>query len=128
MNTTHIDTLLERWTDAERRGDDNALDRLLADDFVGVGPVGFVLDRTTWLARFGTGLTYDDLHLDDIAVHDHEHTAIAVAHQHATGHIGDTATPPDTRVLFTLVTHADGQPRIAAMQYSFIGPALGAPA
>jgi ketosteroid isomerase-like protein len=128
MNITDIDTVLERWTDAERRGDGSSLDRLLAEDFVGVGPVGFVLDRSTWLGRFGMGLTYDDLRLDDIAVHDHDHTAIAVAHQHAAGHIGETSTPPDTRVSFTIVADADGTPRIAAMQYSFIGPPLGAPA
>ena len=81
MNTTDIDALLKRWNDAERRCDDHALDQLLAEDFVGVGPVGFVLDRTTWLSRFGMGLVYDDLHLDEVSLHAHEHTTIAVAHR-----------------------------------------------
>ena len=126
MNTTDINTLLGQWADAERRGDDQALGAVLAEDFVGVGPVGFVLDRATWLSRFEMGLTYDDLHLDEVAVHDHQHAAVVVAHQHAMGRVGDITTPPDTRVLFTIVSDPDGQPHIASMQYSFIGPPLGA--
>jgi ketosteroid isomerase-like protein len=132
MTTTEIDTFLARWADAERRGDAEQMDELLADDFVGIGPVGFVLDRTTWLSRFGMGLTYDDLRLDEVAIHRHGDTVIAVAHQHAHGHAGGTPTPADTRVAFTIITGdrdapsgaAGAGPRIAGMQYSFIGPPL----
>src|SRR3954471_22565903 len=123
--TNDIDHLLDSWTGAERTGDTSTLDDLLADDFVGIGPVGFVLDKPTWLGRFEHGLRYDELALEEVDVHRHGDTAIVVAHQHAVGFAGETPTPPDTRVSFTLVN--DGADlRIAGMQYSFIGPPLGA--
>jgi Domain of unknown function (DUF4440) len=52
--------LLRAWTDAEARGDPAALDVLLADDFRGDGPEGFVLDKAGWLDRHRRGdLTVD---------------------------------------------------------------------
>jgi hypothetical protein len=123
--STDIDELLDRWTTSERTGDSGGLDHLLTDDFVGIGPIGFVLDKPTWLGRFGYGLRYEELALDEVDVHRHGDTAVVVAHQHAVGFAGDTPTPPDTRVSFTVVS--DGPDlRIAAMQFSFIGPPLGA--
>jgi ketosteroid isomerase-like protein len=124
--TTDVDQILDRWTEAERQGDADQMDGLLAADFVGIGPVGFVLDRSAWLGRLGSGLTYDDLRLDEVAVHDHDDTVLVVAHQHADGHAGDVPLPPDTRVTFTIVSAGSGEARIAGMQYSFIGAPLGA--
>ena len=124
-----ISGLLDRWADAERRGDVAQLDALLADDFVGIGPVGFVLDRDRWLGRFEHGLTYRRLDLDEVDVHPHGSTVIAVAHQHAEGRAGAGTTPADLRLSVTIVGDDVGEPRIAGMQYSFIGrPALTAPA
>ncbi|MFL5883136.1 MAG: methyltransferase domain-containing protein [Actinomycetota bacterium] len=54
--TTDVPDLVESWAAAEQGSDVEALDRLLAGDFVGVGLVGFVLGRDQWLARFGNGL------------------------------------------------------------------------
>jgi Domain of unknown function (DUF4440) len=52
--------LLRAWSDAEARGDPAALDVLLADDFRGDGPAGFVLDKAGWLDRHRRGdLTVD---------------------------------------------------------------------
>ena len=124
--TTDIDQLLTTWTEAERTGDATALDAILTDDFVGIGPVGFVVDKATWLRRFEMGLRYDRLELEDVSVRRHGDAAIVVAHQLADGHHADTPTPPDTRVSFTIVTD-DDRPLIAGMQYSFVGPPLGAP-
>src|SRR5947207_5190584 len=123
--TTTLHPFVQRWVDAERRGDTTALDELLADDFVGIGPVGFVLGREPWLARFGHGLEYDELTLDEVDEHRHGDTVVVVAHQHADGHAGDVAVPSDTRVSLTIVDEA-GSPRIAGIQYSFIGPPLTA--
>ena len=39
----HIHAFLSEWTAAERVGDTERLEPLLADDFCGVGPLGFVL-------------------------------------------------------------------------------------
>jgi hypothetical protein len=38
-----------QWADAESRGDAEALEALLADDFLLVGPLGFVLDKQEYL-------------------------------------------------------------------------------
>jgi hypothetical protein len=52
--------LLRAWNAAEARGDPAALDALLADDFRGDGPEGFVLDKDGWLDRHRRGdLTVD---------------------------------------------------------------------
>lgn len=124
--TTDIDHLLMTWTDAERTGDATTLDDVLTDDFVGIGPVGFVLDKPAWLMRFDQGLLYKELALDEVSIRRYGQAALVVAHQHAVGSHAETPTPPDTRVSFTVVSD-DGRPRIAGMQHSFLGPPLGAP-
>lgn len=56
--------LVAEWAAAERRGDPAALARLLTDDFVGVGPRGFVLTRDQWSQRYAPG----DLHHDEFTI------------------------------------------------------------
>jgi len=123
--TTDINDLLATWTTAERTGDARALDALLADDFVGVGPVGFVLDKPGWVGRFEHGLRYEQLDLDELVIHHHGDTVVVVAHQHAVGDAGGTPVPTDTRVSFIVVPVPGGMSAIAGMQYSFNGPPLG---
>ena len=48
--TNDVLDLVRRWAAAEQQNDAGSLDGLLADDFVGVGPLGFVLTREQWLA------------------------------------------------------------------------------
>jgi ketosteroid isomerase-like protein len=55
VSTDSVLDLVREWADAELRGDADALDTLLAADFVGVGPRGFVLTREQWLARYRSG-------------------------------------------------------------------------
>jgi hypothetical protein len=50
-----LEELLRAWRDAEARGDVAALDELLAADFRGDGPLGFVLDKDGWLDQFRGG-------------------------------------------------------------------------
>jgi ketosteroid isomerase-like protein len=82
MTHEQILALGRRWADAERRGDVAALDALLADDFVAVGPRGFVLHRQQWLDRYRPGnLTNEAFSWQDIAVRDYGEVAIAVGVQ-----------------------------------------------
>jgi ketosteroid isomerase-like protein len=76
--TTEVPGLLERWAAAEQGNDSEALDGLLADDFVGVGPLGFVLDRDQWLARFGNGLENRSFAVEDARVRDYGNAAVVV--------------------------------------------------
>lgn len=121
-----VDDLLAVWADAERTGDTATLGTLLADDFVGIGPVGFVLDKSAWLSRFELGLRYDEISLDEVSVHQHRGAAFVVARQHAVGSHAGNPIPADTRLSFTIVGD-DRRPQVAAMQYSFIAPPPGAP-
>lgn len=124
--TTDIEELLAAWAESERTGDATTLDHLLTDDFVGIGPVGFMLDKHSWLARFDGGLQYEQLDLDEVSTRRHGDAAIVIAHQHAIGSHAGNPTPPDTRVSFTVVPAEGAGLRIAGMHYSFIGPPLGA--
>ncbi len=48
--------LVQRWAEAERTGDTAAYPALLTPDFVGIGPVGFVLDAEQWVRRHHGGV------------------------------------------------------------------------
>jgi ketosteroid isomerase-like protein len=79
MTTTDdILDLVDTWAAAEERNDPERLDGLLADDFVGVGPLGFVLTREQWLERFGNGLENRAFKVEDPQVHDHGSAAVVV--------------------------------------------------
>lgn len=51
--TNDVLDLVRRWTATEQQNDAGSLDGLLADDFVGVGPLGFVLTREQTSFRGG---------------------------------------------------------------------------
>jgi ketosteroid isomerase-like protein len=70
--------LVRRWAEAEQHNDAEPLGGLLADDFVGVGPLGFVLARDQWLGRFQGGLDNRALAVPDPQVHDHGNAAVVV--------------------------------------------------
>jgi uncharacterized protein (TIGR02246 family) len=76
-----VQNLIERWADAERKEDVAAFDELLADDFVGVGPLGFVLTREQWLNRFRGGLHLASFDVSDPQVRDYGNAAVVVAVQ-----------------------------------------------
>jgi ketosteroid isomerase-like protein len=76
--TNDVLDLVRRWAAAEQRNDAGQLDGLLAGDFVGVGPLGFVLTREQWLERFGNGLENRVFTVEDPQVHDHGSAAVVV--------------------------------------------------
>jgi ketosteroid isomerase-like protein len=75
---TDVLDLVGKWAAAEQDNDAEALDKLLAGDFVGVGPLGFVLDRDQWLARFGNGLENRAFAVEDAQVRDYGDAAVVV--------------------------------------------------
>jgi ketosteroid isomerase-like protein len=73
--------LVRRWAGAEQGNDAEALEALLAADFVGVGPLGFVLTRDQWLRRFQDGLKNQAFAVEQPQVHDHGGAAVLVGVQ-----------------------------------------------
>jgi ketosteroid isomerase-like protein len=64
--TQQLKKLGQDWAAAELRGDTAFLEHALADDFVGVGPRGFMLTKDQWLARHESRvLRYESLVWDD---------------------------------------------------------------
>ncbi|MFD9871897.1 nuclear transport factor 2 family protein [Streptomyces niveus] len=71
-----------RWAKAELHGDIDMLDRLLADDFRGVGPRGFILDKARWLERYASGdLIHDSFDWKEVEVRRHGDAAVAIGVQ-----------------------------------------------
>ncbi|GAB3434078.1 nuclear transport factor 2 family protein [Actinophytocola sediminis] len=46
---------IDRFAVAEQKADADALETLLAEDFHGVGPLGFVLTKEQWIGRYRSG-------------------------------------------------------------------------
>ena len=76
--TNDVLDLVGRWAAAEEKNDAGLLDGLLADDFVGVGPLGFVLTRERWLERFANGLENRSFTVEDPQVHHHGSAAVVI--------------------------------------------------
>jgi catechol 2,3-dioxygenase-like lactoylglutathione lyase family enzyme len=73
-----IHELASRWAAAEVDSEVEALDGLLAEEFLGVGPFGFVLDKPAWLDRFAGGLHNRALSFADLQVRVHGYSAVVV--------------------------------------------------
>ena len=104
MTTHEISRLLERFADAQRLADLDALSELLTDDFKLVGPLGFVVPKQQWLAQFRSGaLQIESLEWDDVDIRTHAYANSAIA----IGRLTQTATYTDNR--------ADGAFRVTAI-------------
>src|SRR5262245_8381421 len=57
--------LVQRWAAAELSGDVDAYQSLLSPEFVGVGPVGFVLDAEQWAQRHNGDLKNHEFEVAD---------------------------------------------------------------
>jgi ketosteroid isomerase-like protein len=122
-----IDDLLGDWAAAECSGDIAALDRLLTTDFAGVGPLGYVLPKPAWLARFAGGLTYSRFELEQIQLCDYGDAAVVVVRQNAAGAFGGDPLPfGAVRATLTLIRR-DDRWQLAAVHMSFIAGTPGAP-
>jgi ketosteroid isomerase-like protein len=122
-----IQTFLSRWTDAERQGDKVALSLLLTDDFLGVGPMGFVLQKQAWLDRYGEGgLQYDKFELDEVQVHQHGDSTTVTARINQQGTIQGHPTPAAARATLLVVDQPNGK-QLAGISLTFIAGTPGAP-
>ena len=113
--------LADGWATAELRGDVAFLEQTLTDDFVGVGPLGFLLSKQQWLARHQSGEMKYTVHaLDETQARAYDGAALVI------GRLTQEATyqgnPINAQLRTTLVfIHQDGQWRLAGLQFSPIG-------
>lgn len=126
--TDTVAELLSAWTDAELRGDVTVLNDLLTDDFLAVGPLGFTLSKTDWIARHDSGaLKYSEFTLDELiqrAIGDD--VVVATALQKADSTYQGHPTPGTLRVSLVLARTAQGW-RLTTSHMSFVAGTPGAP-
>lgn len=77
-----LKSLSEEWAAAERQGDAAFFERTLTDDFVGVGPLGFMLTKTDSVQRFTSGnLKYESFSWDDVKIRLYGDAALMIGRQ-----------------------------------------------
>ncbi|WP_062008677.1 nuclear transport factor 2 family protein [Streptomyces hygroscopicus] len=113
-----VTDFVQEWSTAEERGDHRTLGDLLAKDFVGIGPRGFVRSREEWLARYSTGTVHNtSFEVSDLRIRSYGETAVVVAAQTQKSVNGDADASGAFR--FTLiVVRQDGRLRLAGLHLS----------
>ncbi len=87
------------WAVAEQRGDVAFLEETLTDDFVGIGPRGFMLTKEQWLARYQSGdLRQHVFTWNDVQVRVYGDAAIATGRQAQQGTFKDHDITGEFRV------------------------------
>ncbi|WP_055697667.1 nuclear transport factor 2 family protein [Streptomyces silaceus] len=110
--------LVEDWSAAELAGDWAALGVLLTDDFIGVGPKGYLRARDQWLARYRSGAVRTTaFEVGDTQVRAYGDTAVVlVAQRQQSTNNGDDASGA---FRFTLIAvRQDDRWRLAGLHVS----------
>ena len=113
--------LADAWATAELQGDTAFLEKTLADDFVGVGPLGFLLTKQEWLARLQSGdLKYTAHTLDEVKVRRYNEAAILIGR--LTQDAAYRGNPINVQMRTTLVfVRQDGRWQLAGLHFCNIG-------
>src|ERR1041385_5486254 len=103
---------------AQIHADAAALERIYADDFIGVGPSGTVRNKAQVISDFTSGdLKFQSITTDEVRVRVYENTAVESGRSTMNGQDKGKAVPHDTR--FTRVwVKQEGRWRLVANHYS----------
>src|SRR5215472_9330120 len=103
---------------AQIQADATALDRIYADDVIGVGPSGTVRTKAQVISDFTSGdLKFQSITTDEVQVRVYENTAVETGLSTMVGQDKGKAVPRDTR--FTRVwVEQQGRWRLVANHYS----------
>jgi hypothetical protein len=109
-------SLQRDFDDAELRADTEALQRLLADDFLSIGEQGHVLDKAQWIARHAD-FRFRSLRTTEVSVRRYDRTAILRGVQSVEAVWQDQPLTLNVRLSQVWVDQ-DGGWRLAAVQFS----------
>jgi ketosteroid isomerase-like protein len=98
-----VEEFVGEWVAAEQRGDAAFLEGALTDDFVGVGPLGFMLNKQQWLGRFAGGLSYESFALDELKTRFYGDAAVATCRQKQAGEFQSNDVRGEFRATLVLV-------------------------
>lgn len=116
-----VSQLAEAWVAAETRGDVAFLERTLTDDFIGIGPLGFMLTKQEWIGRLQSGdLKYESLTLDEARVRMYNDAAILTARQVQNAAYRGNSINAQFRTMLVFV-YQRGLWQLAGLQLSTIG-------
>jgi len=121
--TRRLEGFIREWADAERREDVAFLRESLTDDFVGIGPLGFMLTKDQWLGRYEGGLSYDSFALDEVAVRFYGGVAVATCRQSQSGEFRGNDASGEFRATL-IFAEQEGRWLLAGLHLS---PIAGAP-
>jgi Domain of unknown function (DUF4440) len=103
------------------RRTEEILERTLTDDFIGIGPLGFMLTKQEWLARHTSGdLQYESFHLDEVQVRVYNDAAVLTGRQLQNGAYRGNSIKAQFRTTLVFVQQ-HGQWRLASLHLSTIG-------
>jgi ketosteroid isomerase-like protein len=113
--------LADTWATAELRGDTAFLEDRLSDDFIGIGPLGFMLTKQEWIARHQSGdLKYQSFSLDEVKVRVFSDAAILTGRQVQEAAYRGNPIPGQFRITLVFIQQ-QGKWRLANLQLSAIG-------
>jgi len=103
---------------AQVHADANALDRIYADDFIGVGPSGTVRTKPQVISDFTSGdLKFQSITTEEVQVRVYGNTAVETGLSTMTGQDKGKDVPRDTRFTRVWINHG-GRWRLVANHYS----------
>ncbi len=125
MNQEHAEQevlrLADAWATAELRGDTTFLERILTDDYIGIGPLGFMLTKQEWIVRHQAGdLKYESFSLDEVKVRVYNNdAAVLTGRQVQNGAYRGNSIQAQFRTTLVFVRQ-QGQWQLASLQLSTI--------
>lgn len=119
-----IKKFLDEWVRAEQHGDTRFLETALTEDFVGVGPLGFMLSKRDWLNRYQSGaFHYEALSLEDTKMRFYEDAAVVIGQQ--VQQAQRLSQEVQGRFRITLILIGQGRIKLAGVHLSPIAQARG---
>jgi uncharacterized protein (TIGR02246 family) len=118
MSEKDVLDLVARWADVELKGDADGYGDLFTEDFSGVGPVGFVLDKQAWAGRHRGDMKNEAFAIVEPQVRFYgDDTAVVMGVQDQTTKVAGHDTSGKFRMV-AVVVRQDGGWRIANVQLS----------